>query len=1325
MKFNFYIFIFLLIVPLINADVVIDTNNVLSIQGISIQGVDITQRSFNFSVLNVTSAKFWDTEDRGPLRNVADIRHDWLDIISLLMGNSGHIFNVDLDMMEFNITNVTNIILEDKVCLDENCELFMKRNDEGNPFNGISLDAIWFSHEEISTEGDIAFLGTQENETLFWWQVGSNNSYSGTGNTFGVIPNYWGTENFTEVDNKINMTKLSDYLTICDTFGSDFFSNGDVCRFSADTRGRGMPLLFTGDLEVWRQSVFHQGVLSFGDAEFIMNGFNFDIVNGSLHPRTTRIETVGFILNDNVTTFNVNFDSGSLSPFIQVTGGGAVDWTVESDPSCHQDLCARALGGSGSPLRLMEANFSAFELDNLNLSFWITSVISGSDNLSVDVNNNEGSGNVTIFTTSSSLSDVLQTFILPVSMNNKSAVTIRVSFTGNNPIADIVFIDEITVNANATGNTQANLTRFDTEILLGEGLFRIFWNGSTNTLSLPGNITVENIVNLTTQSINLRGETITNWDNVSDFDNNVLLRNGSRTLTANWNIGAFSINGGGDIFLSGVGSFSNGLVTTANNLILDIDNEQLFDSSGAGVLLFDGQRMLQDTSNSNSIDFDFRVLYDNIGNEAISYNNRILTDETGAFSVDFTSNRFLADSGGTDVLNWANLVMTGNWDVDGDFTAGTIISDGLIAGSTLQTGMIIDIGSGGQNTIDVDNGQLFANGGSDVILDFNTVGLANFNDSDIQTTGTGRFDGGLIDDNDIVSVNLVLRGLQNSLLGTVLDFENSVLFDASGTDQMMDWKTDGEINFFDTNLEGSGSLTFGQVNTDSIYEINGINQYLDLANGAILDGTSIVIDLLSQQILNPDTDVILDWSVTGVANFGDTNITTSGYISSTGVENSGGFKLGPGEELVMEWDAGSNLIQIDGLVDDDMRLSSGDFIFNVLDGSFGGNIIFQNRATKMFFYVLERDQDQMAMLIDRDADLNFILANENSFNKNFDRQRVVNSGDDTHFYIFSGTDPNSDNTQWLRLYHNKTNAVIDTGKGGIDFVATDITTSGQINATVFNFSGTLSASSGVINQNGSTFIHTFGTGNLFIGKNAGNFGLTTQNRNVGIGENALASLTSTGGNNVALGFGALDSLTTASQNFGLGTSALGQCTTCGSNVAIGTFSLVTLNSGPNNVCIGRNSCVDLDLSSSSNIGIGAFTLDSNAPTDNVDFNVVIGDNAAGSFVSATAPKRNTLIGTRAGEGLAGDDNIYIGFNAGRSRQGSSELMIDVTNRNDTLIFGNFNTRILKINGDLNVTGDFTITQNLTTSDGGKLWSNATCTFLSSPNGGTVLEVCDP
>ena len=49
---------------------------------------------------------------------------------------------------------------------------------------------------------------------------------------------------------------------------------------------------------------------------------------------------------------------------------------------------------------------------------------------------------------------------------------------------------------------------------------------------------------------------------------------------------------------------------------------------------------------------------------------------------------------------------------------------------------------------------------------------------------------------------------------------------------------------------------------------------------------------------------------------------------------------------------------------------------------------------------------------------------------------------------------------------------------------------------------------------------------------------------------------------------------------------------------------------------------------------------------------------------------------------------------------------------------------IRITGSLNVTGNLFVTQNITLSNGGVLHGNATCTFLTSPDGSSRLEVCN-
>ena len=391
-------------------------------------------------------------------------------------------------------------------------------------------------HDETHPEGEIIFLLTQENKTNSWYQSGRNNSYSGIGNSFGVVPNYWGEENFTQ-NGIVNMSQLSDYELICETFDMD-------CVFTADTRGRGGPLLWTaGDLEVWRQTHLMEGVTSRGDAEFIMNGFDFNIVNGSLHIQTPRVQLVGFVFGDNVTILNANFNGDVLTPFAQTTsGGGASEWTPVSSISCHDGLCSRALGGTGSPIRGMSASFSSIFLDNMNLTFFITSTMAGSDNFTINANNNVGSGEVTIFTTSTNIVDTTQLVSLPSSMDNKSSVTLTFNFSGNNPIADSVFIDDVLVIGNATATTEANITVQDSDIKFGDGTDGITYQGdeaigfsimniTADIINFIGNSTfvnvIENFLNVTTNA-EIQGNldvggyiNASNWLDVSITSNQV------------------------------------------------------------------------------------------------------------------------------------------------------------------------------------------------------------------------------------------------------------------------------------------------------------------------------------------------------------------------------------------------------------------------------------------------------------------------------------------------------------------------------------------------------------------------------------------------------------------------------------------------------------------------------------------------------------------------------------------------------------------------------------------------------------------------------------
>jgi hypothetical protein len=50
--------------------------------------------------------------------------------------------------------------------------------------------------------------------------------------------------------------------------------------------------------------------------------------------------------------------------------------------------------------------------------------------------------------------------------------------------------------------------------------------------------------------------------------------------------------------------------------------------------------------------------------------------------------------------------------------------------------------------------------------------------------------------------------------------------------------------------------------------------------------------------------------------------------------------------------------------------------------------------------------------------------------------------------------------------------------------------------------------------------------------------------------------------------------------------------------------------------------------------------------------------------------------------------------------------------------------LLNVDGDINATNNIFVGNNVTLDSGAKFWSNATCAFISSPDGSTTLEVCN-
>jgi type IV secretory pathway TrbF-like protein len=174
------------------------------------------------------------------------------------------------------------------------------------------------------------------------------------------------------------------------------------------------------------------------------------------------------------------------------------------------------------------------------------------------------------------------------------------------------------------------------------------------------------------------------------------------------------------------------------------------------------------------------------------------------------------------------------------------------------------------------------------------------------------------------------------------------------------------------------------------------------------------------------------------------------------------------------------------------------------------------------------------------------------------------------------------------------------------------------------------------------------TGNsVFIGEEAGLNDDLSDNRNIFIGYQAGKSA----GNNP--------------NNIGIGYRAL-TANTSDNNVAIGSGSLSTNTVGYQNVSIG-----------------------SNAQFSNLsgDYNTTIGNDA---LRANSTGNNNVAIGHEAGFNATGSGNVFLGKQAGQNETGSNKLYIDNSNTSSPLLYGEFDTNFLRINGTLNINNAYSL-----------------------------------
>jgi len=229
-----------------------------------------------------------------------------------------------------------------------------------------------------------------------------------------------------------------------------------------------------------------------------------------------------------------------------------------------------------------------------------------------------------------------------------------------------------------------------------------------------------------------------------------------------------------------------------------------------------------------------------------------------------------------------------------------------------------------------------------------------------------------------------------------------------------------------------------------------------------------------------------------------------------------------------------------------------------------------------------------------------------------------------------------------------------------------------------------------------------GGGSVFLGHNAGTNDDGIDNYNVAVGEDALKTNTS-GIFNTAHGYQALYLNSTGAYNTAIGKSSLRSNTEGGNNTASGTHALFSNSTGQGNTANGASA---LHTNSTGN------------------YNTVLG---GGADYNNGEGSGNTIIGFQAGFGSGAHNksgSILLGYQAGYNEHGNNKLYIENSNSSTPLIWGDFANDTVRINGTLDVAGNYSFPDSDGT--GGQIMQtdgSGNLSWIANP-GSTALQWSD-
>lgn len=209
---------------------------------------------------------------------------------------------------------------------------------------------------------------------------------------------------------------------------------------------------------------------------------------------------------------------------------------------------------------------------------------------------------------------------------------------------------------------------------------------------------------------------------------------------------------------------------------------------------------------------------------------------------------------------------------------------------------------------------------------------------------------------------------------------------------------------------------------------------------------------------------------------------------------------------------------------------------------------------------------------------------------------------------------------------------------------------------------------------------------VFIGDSAGANDDKVTNLNVFIGTRS-GQFNDGGRRNVAIGYQSLQSNASENDNIAIGSMAANGAASVRRSIAIGTNTLQINSAEDFHVAIGHG-IMPIQATGNNNLAMGNGALASSTAARS---STAVGVSAMGNNVSGVA---NVAIGTNAGLNSS-SSSIYVGHQAGRQEISGGRLYIDNSNTTSPLIWGNFFSNTIQVNGNLHISTDLTYVGTIT------------------------------